>query len=812
MFCTKCGREIPARSSFCPYCGETIVRADAKPPKPPKAPKPQKPKKPKSTKLGGPILALVLCLLLMLSSAAYLFVPGLAQDVASGGAQSPARSPHSASELRYNTSAIEKETPDTSALSDLSGSAEEAQAMLERSDGVKSALAAGESAVSAEYPEVTEDNIEQFLGGMSEIAYDMYSDGMVDYYEMCDTGILFTFDDGSYYYYSPEIEGLDAGSDGTPELYVSTYQPCLPSYEGTGVMNYVHLIDDAAEEIDDTFDAYSFEASANYDVQAVNPESCAAMGQYSVILWHGHGAYSRDLGCLLVTGLECNAENYQKYAKAIKNGSLISGGDTFLIGSDFVENYIPDGSLNNSILYLGSCSSGRDDELVDAFLSKGAAAVFANSQVIASVYNLEMINAVCDGLCQTNSDGSYYSVSEALDYAKDKVAPVDPYADYGAEVLLFTDNPELNLEWYKGMMVSDRSVVLALDSSGSMDGDPIYETKEAAHLFVSSVLDENAAVGIVSYDYDAELRLGFSADRSVLDSAIDDIYAGGSTNTYAGLATAESLLSVVDSEQKIIVLMSDGMPNDGLCGDELIEYAQSLKDKGITIYTLGFFQDLYSAEKYEAQQLMDAIASDGRHYEVSDADDLQFFFGDIADQVNGQLYIFVKIACPVDVTVKYKGETLCSEADRLSTRSSFGSLSFENSEDGEDAVKVLRLKAGAEYDIKIEGTGRGSMDYTVGYMDENGEYTDFRRFNNIDIGRRTVIDTAVGSTGDTLLSVDYDGDGRYELEYKAGANEKGKPVDRTLQYIVFGVGCASALGAVVSAVILSVRVKRRKTA
>ena len=138
---------------------------------------------------------------------------------------------------------------------------------------------------------------------------------------------------------------------------------------------------------------------------------------------------------------------------------------------------------------------------------------------------------------------------------------------------------------------------------------------------------------------------------------------------------------------------------------------------------------------------MEALASDGCHYEVADADDLQFFFGDIADQVNGQRYIYIRIACPVDVTVKYKGEKLCSEEDSLSTRTSFGSLSFENTEDGDDTAKVLRLKEGALYDIKIEGNASGSMDYTVGYMDENGEYTDFRRFEDIDVGRRTVIDT-----------------------------------------------------------------------
>ncbi len=41
-------------------------------------------------------------------------------------------------------------------------------------------------------------------------------------------------------------------------------------------------------------------------------------------------------------------------------------------------------------------------------------------------------------------------------------------------------------------------------------------------------------------------------------------------------------------KKKIIVLMSDGEPNEGKTGDELIEFAETIKNEGIYIYTLGF--------------------------------------------------------------------------------------------------------------------------------------------------------------------------------------------------------------------------------
>lgn len=360
-------------------------------------------------------------------------------------------------------------------------------------------------------------------------------------------------------------------------------------------------------------------------------------------------------------------------------------------------------------------------------------------------------------------------------------------------------------------MYSDRSVVLALDRSGSMSGTPISETKEAAHLFVTSVLEQNAVTSVVAYSDVANVTCNFTASESVLGSAIDGINANGRTNIHDALSAAENLLDGEKSEQKIIVLMTDGMPNDGLCGDDLVAYADTLKEKGIVIYTLGFFQDLGSSDKYEAQQLLERIASDGCHIEVSTAEDLQFFFNDVADQVNGQRYYYIKIEAPVEVTVSHGEETLTTEEDELCTRSSFGALSFENSEEGEENyVRILRLKEGPKYNIHIEAKEKCRVDYTIAFMDESGKYSDFRSFENIKLSKRAEIDTVAQSSDETRLSVDSDGDGKYDTEYVATANGKAQPVDKTLDYIVMGVGAASAVGVLISFTVMLIRIRRRK--
>ena len=342
-------------------------------------------------------------------------------------------------------------------------------------------------------------------------------------------------------------------------------------------------------------------------------------------------------------------------------------------------------------------------------------------------------------------------------------------------------------------MSDERDIVLVLDVSGSMSGTPMDETKKASVNFVNTILNEDASIGVVTYDNSSYMLSDFSVDKNILTNTITNIYDGGGTNIEAGLVEAHTMLNKSGAKKKIIVLMSDGEPNEGKDGDDLINYADEIKNDDIIIYTVGFFEGLGDYKSY-AQLLMEGIASDGCHYEVAGADDLVFFFEDMADQINGQKYIYIRIACPVDVTVTHNGETLCSSEDDLNLRTGFGTLTFEENEnvtdaDEDDRIKVLRLKEGTDYDVQIVGTGHGIMDYTIGFMDENGDYSDFRRFEDIKITRRTTIDTVVAASKESILKIDEDGDGRYDLELRAEENGYGEEVEKSVLFYVAVSGC-----------------------
>jgi len=360
----------------------------------------------------------------------------------------------------------------------------------------------------------------------------------------------------------------------------------------------------------------------------------------------------------------------------------------------------------------------------------------------------------------------------------------------------------------------ERNIALVLDVSGSMDGDPIQQTRTAASNFVQTILNEDASIGVVSYDNSAQRLSDFSRQRDSLTQIIENLYAGGGTNIEAGLRNAHEMLNATGAKKKIIVLMSDGEPNNGLEGEALIAYADQIKAQGVVIYTLGFFENL--SYKSSAQYLMEQIASEGCHYEVSSAEDIVFFFGDMADQINGQKYIYIRIACPVDVSVTYQGQTLSSAEYDRNTRTDFGTLTFEQSEDGyangeDDQIKILRLKDGADYDVRIDGTGHGLMDYTIGFMDENGDYSDLRRFEDIKITKKTVIDTVAAVSDESVLHIDRDGDGEYDKEFAAEKNGYGVEVQRssTLTIVIVVIVIVLLAGAGLTAVLV-LRGKRKK--
>ena len=183
-------------------------------------------------------------------------------------------------------------------------------------------------------------------------------------------------------------------------------------------------------------------------------------------------------------------------------------------------------------------------------------------------------------------------------------------------------------------------IVLVLDQSGSMADDfsgeetdneadtRQYAMKQAVNTFIDNVAkkakdedvehriaivkfagDSTNTVGDDTYK-DGRYRYNYSqvvkeltavndasgANATTLKTAVNQLQAKGGTQTQNGLNHAQRLLNGVDSvrdSSKVVIVFTDGMPGDGdfdaSVATSAIASAKSMKDAGVTVYTVGIF-------------------------------------------------------------------------------------------------------------------------------------------------------------------------------------------------------------------------------
>ena len=362
------------------------------------------------------------------------------------------------------------------------------------------------------------------------------------------------------------------------------------------------------------------------------------------------------------------------------------------------------------------------------------------------------------------------------------------------------------------VIVESTYISIVLDVSGSMDGTPVETAKNAAISLVETVHESApwARINVITYSDDVSLLVGNNNDVMELTSAINRLGSGGGTNMYDGLKTG--YLALKNGTNRMVFIMSDGMPNRGIDenGDyqsPILSLARDLRNSGTTIFSFGFFHSLSGSELTAGQSLMAGIASQNYSYNVRTLSDLNGAFTFIASQLaNIGNTVHIEVHCPVDVRITYNGETLSSDKRDRNLSTSFGLITFEGEDDD---VKIVNLQAGPDYDICLVGTDKGTMDYSIAFSDDSGEYVDERIFKDVPLTKSTVISTGAKQEKSTELRVDTDGDGAAEYVYTAGANKEAKKKN-AVNPRIFVIIAASAIALLLIFIQIMLMVKRAK--
>lgn len=144
------------------------------------------------------------------------------------------------------------------------------------------------------------------------------------------------------------------------------------------------------------------------------------------------------------------------------------------------------------------------------------------------------------------------------------------------------------------------ATVLVMDISRSMSKEwqgvvRIDAAKSAAHQVINLLEQENAIGGVhqislVSFSREAALLQPLTMDLAAARTAVDSLQPQGRTNIYAGLTVAlQAMAEAAPTENKIIILLSDGVSNEGPGAAEILAGpVQDAIDAGACIYTVGF--------------------------------------------------------------------------------------------------------------------------------------------------------------------------------------------------------------------------------
>ncbi|WP_433931218.1 VWA domain-containing protein [Sorangium cellulosum] len=160
------------------------------------------------------------------------------------------------------------------------------------------------------------------------------------------------------------------------------------------------------------------------------------------------------------------------------------------------------------------------------------------------------------------------------------------------------------------------SIALVIDTSGSMEGEPLDSVIKSVKRLLDLV-GPNDKIGIVTFSSTAQVVAPLlkitQESLPALNSVIQSIRASGKTNIDEGLQAAASLLREDDSNRQVILLLSDGQPNRGRqTQDELAAIVRSLRPS-IAVSTLGY------GERH-SEDILTALsdAGAGRYHFISD--------------------------------------------------------------------------------------------------------------------------------------------------------------------------------------------------
>lgn len=162
------------------------------------------------------------------------------------------------------------------------------------------------------------------------------------------------------------------------------------------------------------------------------------------------------------------------------------------------------------------------------------------------------------------------------------------------------------------------AMVLVIDKSGSMSGEPIEMARQAARA-TAELLSGRDEIAVLGFDSNPQLicDLTPASAQGQIANAIDSLQAGGGTDLQPAMVQAREILQGASAKIKHVIAMTDGQTDPS----NLLQLSQEMADAGITVSTVALGSGATGG-------LLENIAElgRGRYYEAAQAQEVPQIF------------------------------------------------------------------------------------------------------------------------------------------------------------------------------------------
>ena len=145
------------------------------------------------------------------------------------------------------------------------------------------------------------------------------------------------------------------------------------------------------------------------------------------------------------------------------------------------------------------------------------------------------------------------------------------------------------------------TIALLIDTSGSVKDKLEFEQNAAAEFLKQTLRKNQDIAAVVQFDSDLALVQDFTYDYALLETAINNLRAGGATKLYDAIWVSVDELLRNEAGRKVMVILSDGADTQSMVGDE--EAIRMAQEEDVVIYGIGvrsgrFDSDFGKLEKF----------------------------------------------------------------------------------------------------------------------------------------------------------------------------------------------------------------------